>query len=138
MREINAWRESTCNIYRLFVAKHCQSARTFVSFAGGKPARTRSVSSMAKGVSTERLQGTSGPPSVRLIPDLETARQLALDIDWPRLYYSYMNYSIAFALMHAGHRVEARLEEALAGVGLSGAKHAALSFLVSQDHPLSL
>ena len=49
-----------------------------------------------------------------------------------------MNDSIAFALMHAGHRVEARLEEALAGVGLSGAKHAALSFLVAQDHPLSL
>jgi hypothetical protein len=38
-----------------------------------------------------------------------------------------MNDAIGFALMHAGHRVEARLEEALAGVKLSGAKHAALS-----------
>jgi DNA-binding MarR family transcriptional regulator len=49
-----------------------------------------------------------------------------------------MNDSIAFALMHAGHRIEARLEEALAGVGLSGAKHAALSFLVAQNQPMSL
>jgi DNA-binding MarR family transcriptional regulator len=49
-----------------------------------------------------------------------------------------MNDAIGFALMHAGHRVQARLEEAFAGVGLSGAKHAALSFLVAQDHPLSL
>ena len=61
-----------------------------------------------------------------------------LDTDWPRLYDSYMNESIAFALMHAGHRVEARLEEALAGVKLSGAKHAALSVLVTQDQPISL
>jgi DNA-binding MarR family transcriptional regulator len=49
-----------------------------------------------------------------------------------------MNDSVAFALMHAGRRIEARLEEALAGVGLSGAKHAALSFLVTQDQPMSL
>jgi DNA-binding MarR family transcriptional regulator len=49
-----------------------------------------------------------------------------------------MNDAIAFALMHAGHRVEARLEKALAGVGLSGAKHAALSVLVNQDRPISL
>jgi DNA-binding MarR family transcriptional regulator len=49
-----------------------------------------------------------------------------------------MNDSIAFALMHACHRIEARLEEALAGVGLSGAKHAALSVLVTQDEPISL
>ena len=32
----------------------------------------------------------------------------------------------------------ARLEEALAGVKLSGAKHAALSALVTQDQPISL
>ena len=63
---------------------------------------------------------------------------MALDTDWPRLYYSYMNDSIAFALVHAGRRVEARLEEALAGVRLSGAKHAALSVLVTQDEPISL
>jgi DNA-binding MarR family transcriptional regulator len=49
-----------------------------------------------------------------------------------------MNDSVAFALIHAAHRVEARLEEALAGVGLSGAKHAALSFLVAHGHPISL
>jgi predicted transcriptional regulator len=49
-----------------------------------------------------------------------------------------MNDSIGFALMHAGHRIEARLEKALAGVKLSGAKHAALSFLVIQDQPISL
>ena len=49
-----------------------------------------------------------------------------------------MNDSVAFVLMHAGHRIEARLEKALAGVGLSGAKHAALSVLVSQDQPMSL
>jgi DNA-binding MarR family transcriptional regulator len=62
----------------------------------------------------------------------------ALDTDWPWLHHSYMNDSIAFALMHAGHRVEARLEEALAGVKLSGAKHAALSVLVTQKQPISL
>ncbi len=49
-----------------------------------------------------------------------------------------MNDTIGFALMHAGRRVEARLEEALAGVKLSGAKHAALSVLVTQDQPISL
>jgi DNA-binding MarR family transcriptional regulator len=49
-----------------------------------------------------------------------------------------MNDSIGFALMHAGRRVEARLEEALAGVKLSGAKHAALSVLVTQGQPISL
>src|SRR5258708_15062203 len=49
-----------------------------------------------------------------------------------------MNDLIGFALIHAGRRVEARLEEALAGVKLSGAKHAALSFLVIQDQAISL
>ena len=49
-----------------------------------------------------------------------------------------MNDAIAFTLMHAGHRVEARLEEALAGVKLSGAKHAALCVLVTQEQPISL
>jgi DNA-binding MarR family transcriptional regulator len=49
-----------------------------------------------------------------------------------------MNDSVAFALIHAAHRVEARLEEGLAGVKLSGAKHAALSVLVAQDRPISL
>jgi len=45
---------------------------------------------------------------------------------------------IAIALVHAAHRVEARLEEALAGVGLSIAKFEPLSVLVSQDRPISL
>jgi DNA-binding MarR family transcriptional regulator len=49
-----------------------------------------------------------------------------------------MNDAIALALMHAAHRVEARLEEALAGVGLSGAKFGALCILVAQDQPISL
>jgi DNA-binding MarR family transcriptional regulator len=49
-----------------------------------------------------------------------------------------MNDTIAFALVHAGRRVEARLEEALAGVKLSGAKHAALCVLVTHDQPISL
>ncbi len=49
-----------------------------------------------------------------------------------------MNDAIAFALMHAGHRIEARLEKALAGVKLSGAKHAALCTLVTRDQPMSL
>src|SRR5438105_6428675 len=54
------------------------------------------------------------------------------------MYYSYMYDPIAIALVHAAHRVEARLEEALAGVGLSNAKFEALSVLVSQDRPISL
>ena len=45
---------------------------------------------------------------------------------------------IAIALVHAAHRVEARLEKALAGVGLSIAKFEPLSVLVSQDRPISL
>ena len=49
-----------------------------------------------------------------------------------------MNDAIGFALIHAAHRVEARVEEALAGVKLSGAKHAALSVLVTEDQRISL
>jgi len=49
-----------------------------------------------------------------------------------------MNNGIAVALVHAAHRVEARVEEALAGVGLSNAKFEALSVLVAQDRPISL
>jgi DNA-binding MarR family transcriptional regulator len=54
------------------------------------------------------------------------------------LYHSYMNHAIASALVQAAHRVESRLEEALAGVGLSIAKFETLSVLVSQDRPISL
>src|ERR1700719_2628205 len=49
-----------------------------------------------------------------------------------------MNNAIASALVQAAHRVESRLEEALAGVGLSIAKFETLSILVSQDRPISL
>src|SRR6202035_2972619 len=49
-----------------------------------------------------------------------------------------MNDAIGFALIHAAHRVEARLDEALAGVGLSGAKIGALCVLVAEDRPMSL
>jgi len=38
-----------------------------------------------------------------------------------------MNEKIAFSLIHAAHSIEARLEESLATVNLSGAKFAALS-----------
>ena len=63
---------------------------------------------------------------------------MALDEDRTWLYYSGMNNDIASALVQAAHRVEARLEEALAGVGLSIAKFETLSILVSQDRPISL
>jgi len=62
----------------------------------------------------------------------------ALDTDWPRLYYSDMNDAVATALIHAAQRVEERLEEVLAGVGLSCAKFGALGVLVGQDQPISL
>jgi DNA-binding MarR family transcriptional regulator len=75
---------------------------------------------------------------ITAVDRIDQRHRLALDTDWPRLYDSCMNDAIAFALMHAGHRVEARLEKALAGVKLSGAKHAALSVLVTQDQPISL
>ncbi len=54
------------------------------------------------------------------------------------MYYSYMNETIAFSLIHAAHCIEAHLEKALAAVNLSGPKFAALSVLVAQDQPLSL
>src|SRR6266704_3804353 len=49
-----------------------------------------------------------------------------------------MNNAVASALVQAAHRDEARMEEALAGVGLSIAKFETLSILVSQDRPISL
>jgi DNA-binding MarR family transcriptional regulator len=62
----------------------------------------------------------------------------ALDTDWSWLYDSDMNDSIASAMIHAAHRVEERLEAALAGVGLSCAKFGALGVLVDQDQPIRL
>src|SRR2546428_760672 len=49
-----------------------------------------------------------------------------------------MNDAVATALIHAAQRVEERLEEVLAGVGLSCAKFGALGVLVGQDQPISL
>src|ERR1700730_15163999 len=49
-----------------------------------------------------------------------------------------MNDAIGFALVHAAHRVEARLDEALAGVGLSSAKIGGLCVLVAEDRPMNL
>ena len=49
-----------------------------------------------------------------------------------------MNDAIGFALIHAAHRVEARLDEVLAGVGLSSAKIGGLCVLVAEDRPMSL
>ena len=60
------------------------------------------------------------------------------DTDRTCLHHSGMYDPIGIALVHAAHRVEARLEEALAGVGLSIAKFEALSVLVSQDRLISL
>src|SRR5438067_11552310 len=49
-----------------------------------------------------------------------------------------MNDAVVTALIHAAQRVEERLEEVLAGVGLSCAKFGALGVLVGQDQPISL
>jgi len=54
------------------------------------------------------------------------------------MYYSYMNDKIAYALIHAGHSIEARFEAALATVNLSPPKFAALSVLMAENQPLSL
>jgi len=48
-----------------------------------------------------------------------------------------MNESVAYSLIHAARLIEERLEGALAEVGLSGAKFAALSALVGSE-PTSL
>lgn len=49
-----------------------------------------------------------------------------------------MNDKIAFAIIHAGHSIEDRLETALATVSLSPPKFAALSVLMAANQPLSL
>lgn len=67
------------------------------------------------------------------------------------MYYSYMNKSaprrrpslpasddVMWSLMEAAQAVELRLESALADVGLSGAKLAALTRLVEAGEPLPL
>lgn len=62
----------------------------------------------------------------------------ALDMDWSWLYYTYMNDSVASAIIHAAERIEDRLEAALADVGLSCAKFGALNVLVDESKPISL
>src|SRR5213593_5306663 len=87
------------------------------------------------GGNPQRQRAAGGRRSLRRVgpPD-----RTALDTDWPRLYYSNMNDAVATALIHAAQRVEERLEEVLAGVGLSCAKFGALGVLVGQDQPISL
>jgi DNA-binding MarR family transcriptional regulator len=43
-----------------------------------------------------------------------------------------------FALLHAAHALEAKVEEALERAGLSGAKYSVLSALVGSGNPMSL
>ena len=83
---------------------------------------------------TDRCRATQAGVPVRVGP----AGPITLDNGRTWLYYSCMNNAIASALVQAAHRVESRLEEALAGVGLSIAKFETLSVLVSQDRPISL
>jgi DNA-binding MarR family transcriptional regulator len=49
-----------------------------------------------------------------------------------------MNDSIAFSLIYAARRIEARLEEALATANLSGPKFAALNVLAAHGEPMPL
>ncbi len=83
---------------------------------------------------TDRCRATQAGVPVRVRP----AGPMTLDNGRTWLYHSCMNKAIASALVQAAHRVESRLEEALAGVGLSIAKFETLSVLVSQDRPISL
>jgi len=84
---------------------------------------------------TDRCRATQAGVPVRV----GRQDQSPLDNGRTLLYYSCMNNAIASALVQAAHRVESRLEEALAGVGLSIAKFETLSVLVGQqDRPISL
>src|SRR5258707_12344243 len=83
---------------------------------------------------TDRGRATQAGVPVCVRP----AGPMTLDNCRTWLYHSCMNNAIASALVQAAHRVESRLEEALAGVGLSIAKFETLSILVSQDRPISL
>jgi DNA-binding MarR family transcriptional regulator len=46
--------------------------------------------------------------------------------------------AIAYALIHAAHNIEQQFDEALAPVGLSGPKLAALSVIMAEGQPISL
>src|SRR5260221_4503270 len=83
---------------------------------------------------TDRWRATQAGGPVRVRP----TGPMTLDNGSTWLYRSCMNNAIASALVQAAHRVESRLEEALAGVGLSIAKFETLSVLVSQDRSISL
>lgn len=71
-----------------------------------------------------------------------------LDLIYPDSYCSRMNdqpsttavtpESVMFSLIEAAHAIEARLEEALSTVGLSGAKFGVLSRLAEAGEPLAL
>src|SRR4029077_7410335 len=84
---------------------------------------------------TDRCRATQAGVPVRVRP----AGPMTFDNGRTWLYHSCMNNAIASALVQAAHRVESRLEEALAGVGLSIAKFETLSVLVGQqDRPITL
>jgi len=83
---------------------------------------------------TDRCRATQAGVPVRV----GLAGPITLDNGRTWLYHSCVNNAIASALVQAAHRVESRLEEALAGVALSIAKFETLSVLVSQDRPISL
>ena len=61
-----------------------------------------------------------------------------LDFVLEHMYSSYMNSSLPFSLIGAAHRIEARLEEALQQVNLSGPKYAALAILVGANKSITL
>lgn len=52
--------------------------------------------------------------------------------------YSASGANLTMALLHAAHAIEARLEEALGNVGLSVAKHSALTKLQEAGEPITL
>jgi DNA-binding MarR family transcriptional regulator len=63
---------------------------------------------------------------------------LPLDSIFVCMYYSYMNNTVVYSLIHAAHAIEHQLEEALAATDLSGSKFAALSVMIAEDQPISL
>ncbi len=70
-------------------------------------------------------------------PPFELRASWTIDNCRTWLYHSYMNHAIGSALVQAAHRVESRLEEALAGVGLSIAKFETLSVMIQPTGGLS-
>src|SRR5258708_16648206 len=83
---------------------------------------------------TDRCRATQAGVPVRVRP----AGPMTLDNGRTWLYHSCMNSAIASGLVQAAHRVESRLEEAFAGVGLSIADLVPLLLLLHQDRPITL